>query len=178
MTRQSLLFLLLLSGSIAFAQTQQTHTTHKPATAHHATSGPTKVTGTGVTTPSGLQYWDIKVGTGPTALRGEKVRVDYTGWLTNGKKFDSSVGTGKPFEFDIGEGQRQASVAHSATARLWAYRHPRRADPAQRNPDLRCEIGLGAAVEAGKDRPPTARGLGFHDFAAAQAGRADSNPLG
>src|SRR5215469_3138454 len=105
MTRQSLLFLLLLSGSMAFAQTQQTHTTHKPTTAHHATSGPTKVTGTGVTTPSGLQYWDIKVGTGPTALRGEKVRVDYTGSLTNGKKFDSSVGTGKPFEFDIGEGQ-------------------------------------------------------------------------
>lgn len=102
MARQSMLVLLLLSGAIAFAQTQPTHTTHKP---RPATSGPTKVTGAGVTTPSGLQYWDIRVGTGATALRGQKVKVDYTGWLTNGKKFDSSVGTGKPFEFTIGEGQ-------------------------------------------------------------------------
>jgi FKBP-type peptidyl-prolyl cis-trans isomerase FkpA len=69
------------------------------------TGGPTKVSGPPVTTPSGLQYWDIKVGTGPKALRGETVRVHYTGWLTNGKKFDSSVGTGKPFSFDLGAGQ-------------------------------------------------------------------------
>ena len=100
MARPSLLFLFLLSGAMVFAQTQPTHTARKPAT-----SGPTKVTGAGVTTPSGLQYWDIKVGTGATALQGQKVRVDYTGWLTNGKKFDSSVGSGKPFEFTIGEGQ-------------------------------------------------------------------------
>ena len=33
------------------------------------------------------------------------VKVDYTGWLTNGKKFDSSVGTGKPFDFMLGGGQ-------------------------------------------------------------------------
>jgi FKBP-type peptidyl-prolyl cis-trans isomerase len=33
------------------------------------------------------------------------VKVHYTGWLTNGKKFDSSVGTGKPFEFMLGAGQ-------------------------------------------------------------------------
>jgi FKBP-type peptidyl-prolyl cis-trans isomerase FkpA len=38
-------------------------------------------------------------------MRGQKVKVDYTGWLTNGKKFDSSVGTGKPFAFNVGEGQ-------------------------------------------------------------------------
>jgi len=105
MARQSLLFLFLLSGSIVMAQTQPSHTTHKSTTARPATSGPTKVTGPGVTTPSGLQYWDIKVGTGATAQRGQKVKVDYTGWLTNGKKFDSSVGTGKPFEFTVGEGQ-------------------------------------------------------------------------
>jgi len=102
MARQSMLLLLLLSGAIVFAQTQPTHTVHKP---RPAASGPTKVTGAGVTTPSGLQYWEIRVGTGATALRGQKVRVDYTGWLTNGKKFDSSVGSGKPFEFTIGEGQ-------------------------------------------------------------------------
>lgn len=102
MARPSVLFAFLLSGAIVFAQTQPTHTTHKSTTAR---VGPTKVTGPGVTTPSGLQYWDIRVGTGPAALRGQKVKVDYTGWLTNGKKFDSSVGTGKPFQFTIGEGQ-------------------------------------------------------------------------
>ena len=105
MARPSLRCLFLLSGSIVFAQTQPAHTAHKPATARPATSGPTKVTGAGVTTPSGLQYWEIRVGTGATAMRGQKVKVDYTGWLTNGKKFDSSVGTGKPFAFTVGEGQ-------------------------------------------------------------------------
>jgi FKBP-type peptidyl-prolyl cis-trans isomerase len=69
------------------------------------TGGPTKVTGEATKTPSGLEYWDIKVGTGAVAQAGHKVKVDYTGWLTNGKQFDSSVGTGKPFEFMLGAGQ-------------------------------------------------------------------------
>jgi len=70
-----------------------------------APAGPTKVTGAPTKTPSGLEYWDIKVGTGAVAQAGHKVKVDYTGWLTDGKKFDSSVGTGRPFEFMIGAGQ-------------------------------------------------------------------------
>ena len=69
-----------------------------------AAGGPTKVTGDGTKTASGLQYWDIKVGTGRTADRGNTVHVHYTGWLTNGKKFDSSVG-GQPFQFRIGAHQ-------------------------------------------------------------------------
>lgn len=68
------------------------------------TSAPTKVTGDGVKTASGLQYWDIKVGTGAEAKQGSHVTVHYTGWLTSGKKFDSSVDAGKPFEFTIGRG--------------------------------------------------------------------------
>jgi peptidylprolyl isomerase len=68
------------------------------------TAGPTKVTGAPTKTASGLEYWDIKAGTGPTAQSGHKVQVHYTGWLTSGKKFDSSVG-GKPFEFALGAGQ-------------------------------------------------------------------------
>ncbi len=75
------------------------------APAKTPTSGPTKVTGAPTKTPSGLEYWDIKVGTGAVAQAGHKVKVDYTGWLTNGKKFDSSVGTGRPFEFMLGAGQ-------------------------------------------------------------------------
>jgi len=70
-----------------------------------AAEGPTKVTGDPIKTASGLEYWDIKVGTGAEAKTGHKVKVDYTGWLTNGKKFDSSVGTGRPFEFMLGAGQ-------------------------------------------------------------------------
>ncbi|HEX8815000.1 MAG TPA: FKBP-type peptidyl-prolyl cis-trans isomerase [Terriglobales bacterium] len=66
--------------------------------------GPTKVTGDGTKTPDGLQYWDIKTGTGDTAKAGQTVKVNYTGWLTDGKKFDSSVGK-QPFEFHLGAGQ-------------------------------------------------------------------------
>ena len=69
-----------------------------------AAGGPTKVTGDPIKTLSGLQYWDIKVGTAAEAKPGHKVKVDYTGWLTNGKKFDSSVGK-QPFEFMLGAGQ-------------------------------------------------------------------------
>jgi len=78
-------------------------TTHKPATTRPPSmNAPTKVTGDGVKTASGLQYWDIKVGTGAEAKTGQKVKVHYTGWLTTGKKFDSSVG-GQPFEFTLGQ---------------------------------------------------------------------------
>ena len=69
------------------------------------TKAPTKVTGDGVKTDSGLQYWDIRVGNGETAKEGSRVRVHYTGWLTNGKKFDSSVDAGTPFDFRIGNGE-------------------------------------------------------------------------
>lgn len=68
-------------------------------------SGPTKVDGQPTITPSGLQYWDIVVGTGATAVPGKPVSVHYTGWLTNGEKFDSSLDRGKPFIFPLGEGQ-------------------------------------------------------------------------
>jgi FKBP-type peptidyl-prolyl cis-trans isomerase len=91
----------VLGGALVNAQTAP----KKPAAAHRpVASGPTKVTGEGTKTPSGLQYWDIRAGTGKTAERGNTVKVHYTGWLTSGKKFDSSVG-GQPFQFRIGAHQ-------------------------------------------------------------------------
>ncbi|HEX5480588.1 MAG TPA: FKBP-type peptidyl-prolyl cis-trans isomerase [Dehalococcoidia bacterium] len=58
-----------------------------------------------VTTPSGLKYTDEVVGSGDAPSKGKKVRVHYTGKLTNGKKFDSSHDRKEPFEFTIGVGQ-------------------------------------------------------------------------
>lgn len=58
-----------------------------------------------VTTASGLKYVDLQVGTGAEAKAGQQVQVHYTGWLTNGTKFDSSVDRGEPFAFPLGAGR-------------------------------------------------------------------------
>jgi FKBP-type peptidyl-prolyl cis-trans isomerase FkpA len=58
-----------------------------------------------VTTPSGLKYDDLVVGTGPEAKAGQSVTVHYTGWLTDGKKFDSSKDRKDPFVFSLGAGR-------------------------------------------------------------------------
>ncbi|MFZ5815250.1 MAG: FKBP-type peptidyl-prolyl cis-trans isomerase, partial [Bacillota bacterium] len=55
--------------------------------------------------PSGLRYEEIEVGTGPRPQKGDFVQVHYTGWLTDGTRFDSSVERGQPFEFKLGVGQ-------------------------------------------------------------------------
>jgi peptidylprolyl isomerase len=59
-----------------------------------------------VTTASGLQIIDTKVGTGASPRTGQTCVMHYTGWLydngAKGKKFDSSVDRGEPFEFKIG----------------------------------------------------------------------------
>ncbi|MBU2642646.1 MAG: FKBP-type peptidyl-prolyl cis-trans isomerase [Thiobacillus sp.] len=48
---------------------------------------------------------DLVVGTGDTATAGQTVVVHYTGWLTNGTKFDSSVDRNEPFDFKLGMGR-------------------------------------------------------------------------
>lgn len=55
--------------------------------------------------PAGFWYTDVAVGQGPEAVVGRTVTVHYTGWLPNGKKFDSSRDRGEPFAFTLGAGQ-------------------------------------------------------------------------
>jgi FKBP-type peptidyl-prolyl cis-trans isomerase len=61
-------------------------------------------TGAEVTTPTGLKYVDEVIGTGEKPHLGRTVVVHYTGTLTDGTKFDSSVDRGQPYQFRIGTG--------------------------------------------------------------------------
>ena len=58
-----------------------------------------------VSTPSGLKYTDVTVGSGAEAKSGQTAVVHYTGWLTDGKKFDSSKDRGQPVSFPLGGGR-------------------------------------------------------------------------
>jgi FKBP-type peptidyl-prolyl cis-trans isomerase FkpA len=58
-----------------------------------------------ITTVSGLVYEDIKEGQGESAKAGQTVEVHYTGWLADGKKFDSSKDRNRPFSFPLGAGR-------------------------------------------------------------------------
>ncbi len=95
------LAIIALTANAVLAQSRTT----RKAAPRPSTSAPTKVTGAPTKTASGLEYWNIKVGTGATAASGQNVTVHYTGWLTSGKKFDSSVDAGRPFDFVLGAGQ-------------------------------------------------------------------------
>lgn len=94
----SLFLVLLTSAALIFAQAKDDKKSAPKS------AGPTKATGKAHTTITGLQYWDIVQGTGATAVSGNKVTVNYTGWFQNGKQFDSSVGK-QPFAFSLGAGQ-------------------------------------------------------------------------
>ncbi len=56
-------------------------------------------------TDSGLKYDDTVIGDGATAEKGQTVSVHYTGWLTDGEKFDSSKDRNDPFQFPLGAGR-------------------------------------------------------------------------
>jgi FKBP-type peptidyl-prolyl cis-trans isomerase FkpA len=73
-------------------------------------SGVVKSTDEYIKTGTGLQYADLKIGTGPAAHAGQRVAVHYTGWLKGrlgmeGKKFDSSRDRNEPFLFMLGMGE-------------------------------------------------------------------------
>jgi FKBP-type peptidyl-prolyl cis-trans isomerase len=90
--------IVLAMSSVATGAQEKAPVKKAPATKAPAAA---KTMPAAVTTPSGLKYWDLKVGTGTEAAKGNTVRVHYTGRFTNGKIFDSSVGK-QPYQFVLG----------------------------------------------------------------------------
>ena len=94
-SRRTILAAIGAATAFPFAQTQ-------------AQTGKPKAMTTPTTTSSGLQFIDGAIGTGASPKTGQTCVMHYTGWLyndaTKGKKFDSSVDRGQPFEFVIGQG--------------------------------------------------------------------------
>jgi FKBP-type peptidyl-prolyl cis-trans isomerase len=95
--RTSALFVALAAAALASACGSGSGTDTTPPTTPTASSSSSQGVGT-------LKIEDIVVGTGAEAKAGDTVTVDYTGWLTNGTKFDSSIGK-TPLVFVLGVGQ-------------------------------------------------------------------------
>ena len=95
----------LLAGCNETAQKTDSSTTGGAPSPPSTTEAAAPATGGKVhKLASGLQYEDLVVGNGTMAEPGMNVSVHYTGWLTDGTKFDSSVDRGQPFQFQLGAG--------------------------------------------------------------------------
>jgi peptidylprolyl isomerase len=92
---------------------------------------------------AGLEIWDVKEGEGEAVKAGAKVTVHYTGWLTNGKEFDSSVG-GQPVSFGLNQ-----------VIKGWTEGIPGMKPGGIRRLKIPAELGYGKAG-AGSDIPPNA----------------------
>lgn len=88
------LLMVLLGGALACGEAPQRPDAPPPPETDEAET---------VTLPSGLQYIELEVGTGEQPRSGQHVTVHYTGWLTDGTEFDSSVARRKPFQFTLGK---------------------------------------------------------------------------
>ncbi|GJM26406.1 MAG: hypothetical protein DHS20C16_28210 [Phycisphaerae bacterium] len=77
---------------------------------------------TPVTTASGLKYYDIKAGDGPVPKPGSMVKVHYSGWLKDGKLFDSSAKRGTPFTFNTSGGVIQGWIEGISTMKVGGIR--------------------------------------------------------
>jgi len=104
--RLAALACLALAGCQETSTTEKSSTTTSAATSDPSPSAPATTSGATEgqerTLRGGLKVTDLKVGSGPMAEPGQTVAVHYTGWLTDGTKFDSSLDRGKPFAFTLG----------------------------------------------------------------------------
>lgn len=97
--------MLVLAAVLAFGCQRAPETPGTDSGASGEKKAATTMAGNLETTPSGLQYEDIKVGTGAAPQTGQTAVVHYTGTLADGKVFDSSKTRGQPFTFALGRGQ-------------------------------------------------------------------------
>ena len=105
-------FLVVVAGLAVLAlaagcgdQVTDQQDTEQSAPAEQETAVPEQSTAANTTADvTELVIEDIVVGTGAEAKSGDTVTVHYTGWLTDGTKFDSSVDAGQPFQFPLGQG--------------------------------------------------------------------------
>jgi FKBP-type peptidyl-prolyl cis-trans isomerase FkpA len=94
--------------------------------------------------PSGLETWDAKEGNGDAVKPGGTVTVHYTGWLTDGTKFDSSVDRGQPISFPL-----------SGVIKGWQDGIPGMKPGGVRRLKIPADLGYGARG-AGRSIPPNA----------------------
>ena len=111
--RNFLALIMILTLMVACSTKPKTEESQLPAEpaskaaekAPEAAPEPAKPEPKTITTASGLKYQELVVGTGPVPKRGSRVTVHYSGWLTDGTLFDSSLTRNEPFTFTLGRGQ-------------------------------------------------------------------------
>jgi FKBP-type peptidyl-prolyl cis-trans isomerase len=96
---------LLLAQSKAQSSNSRRWSYHKTQAPILPMDLPTKVSGAGMTTPSGVRYWDIQTGEGNAASKGHVVKVFFRAWTAKGQAVDSCISEHNPVVFTLGFGQ-------------------------------------------------------------------------
>lgn len=102
---EKIIVFLLLMVAIAIPACSQKEAKNQPEKGAATEQAAPQAAAGAVKNPSGLSYTDLVVGKGAAPVSGKTVTVHYTGWLEDGKKFDSSLDRGQPFVFRIGAGE-------------------------------------------------------------------------
>ena len=144
----SLIAFAALAGVVGCSANQGgSASSSSPGAVSKPAAGSSGLSGGVVTLPSGLKYEDLRVGEGPVAETGMKAQVHYTGWLTDGTQFDSSLNSGRPYPFTIGAG---------SVIRGWDLGIQGMKVGGKRKLTIPSELGYGAAGYGGGQIPPNA----------------------
>jgi len=95
----------VMAAPLVFAQGAKPNKAHPRSRMLTYMSHPTKVTGEGLATGSGVRYWDIQAGEGTPAEKGHLVKLVYTAWLESGTEIAGSRSIDNPTTFTLGAGQ-------------------------------------------------------------------------